>query len=38
MVKNLLAMQKMWVQPLGWKDAFEEEIANHSSIVAQEIP
>ena len=38
MVKNLLAMQKMCVQPLGWEDAFEEEMATHSSIVAWEIP
>ena len=31
-------MQKIWVQPQGWTDAFEEEMATHSSIVAQEIP
>ena len=37
-VKNLLAMQKMWVPPLGWEDAFEEEMTTHSSIVAWEIP
>ena len=37
-VKNLLAMQEMWVQSLGQEDALEEEMANHSSIHAWEIP
>ena len=37
MVKNL-AMQEMWVQPLGWEDPLEKEMATHSSILAWEIP
>ena len=32
-VKNLLAMQEPWVQSLGQKDALEEEMATHSSIL-----
>ena len=31
-------MQKLQVRSLGWKDLLEEEMATHSSIVAQEIP
>ena len=31
-------MQEMWVQSLGWDDPLEEEMAIHSSILAQEIP
>ena len=38
MVKNLLAKQEMWVQPLGWEDSSEKEMATHSSILAWEIP
>ena len=38
LVKNLPAMQKMWVQYLGWKDPLEEEMATHSSILAWRIP
>ena len=30
--------QEAWVQPLGWEDAGEEEMATHSSILAWEIP
>ena len=37
-VKNLPAMQKMWVQSLGQKDPLENEMAAHSSILAWEIP
>ena len=37
-VRNLLAMQKMWVQSLGQKDPLEKEMATHSSILAWEIP
>ena len=33
-VKNLLAMQKMQVQSLGWADPLEKEIATHPSILA----
>ena len=38
MVKNLPAMQEIWVQFLGWKDPLEKEMATHSSILAWEIP
>ena len=31
-------MQQTEVQPLGWEDPLEEEIATHSSILAWEIP
>ena len=27
----------MWVQSLGWEDPLEEEMATHSSILAQKI-
>ena len=37
-VKNLPAMQEPWVQSLGQKDALEEEMATHSSIIVWEIP
>ena len=37
-VKKLLAMQEMWVPPLGWRDSLEEEMATHSSILAGKIP
>ena len=33
-VKNLPAMQETWVQPLGWEDPLEKEMATHSSILA----
>ena len=36
-VKNLPAMQKIWVQSLGWKDPLKKEIAIHSSILAGKI-
>ena len=38
LVKNLRAMQKTWVQSLGWEDPLEEDMATHSSILAWEIP
>ena len=38
MVKNLLAMQEMWVQTLGWEDLPEKRMATHCSILAWEIP
>ena len=38
MVKKLLAMQKTWVQSLGWEDPLEKEMATHSSILAWRIP
>ena len=38
MVKNLPAMQKTQVQPLGWEDPLEKGMATHSSILAWRIP
>ena len=37
-VKNLPAVQKTWVQSLGWEDPLEKEMATHSSILAWRIP
>ena len=37
MVKNLPAVQKIWVQSLGWEDPLEKEMATHSSILAWRI-
>ena len=37
-VKNLPAMQEMWVQSLGQKDLLEKEMASYSSILAWRIP
>ena len=38
LVKNLLAMQKTWVQSLGWEDPLEKGKATHSSILAWRVP
>ena len=38
MVKNLLGMQKTWVQSLGWEDPLGEGMATYSSILAWRIP
>ena len=38
MVKNLPAMQKTWVQSLGWEGPLKEEVATRSSILAWRIP
>ena len=38
LVKNPSAMQKTWVQPLGWEDPLEKGEATHSSILASRIP
>ena len=38
MVKNLPAMQEMWVRFLGWEDPLEKGMATHSSILARGIP
>ena len=41
MVKNLPAVQEPLetrVQPLGWEDPLEEDMATHSSILAWRIP
>ena len=37
-VKNLPAMQEMWVRSLGWQNAQEKEMVTHSSILAWEFP
>ena len=37
-VKNLPAMQQMWVQSLGLEDPLEKAMATHSSILAWRIP
>ena len=37
-VKNPPAKQESWVRFLGWEGGLEEEMATHSSILAQEIP
>ena len=37
-VKNLLAIQEMRVRSLGWEDPLDKEMANYSSILAQEMP
>ena len=37
-VKNLLAMQKMWVWSLNKENTLEEEMAAHSSVLAWRIP
>ena len=37
-VKNLPAMWETWVQPLGWEDPLEKEMATHTSILAWRIP
>ena len=38
MVKNPPAMWETWVQPLGWEEPLEEDVATHSSILAWRIP
>ena len=37
-VKNLPAMQEMWVCSLGQEDPLEEGMATHFSILARKIP
>ena len=37
-VKNLPAVQEMWVGSLGQEDSLEKEMATHSSILAWRIP
>ena len=36
MIKNPPATPETWLQPLGWEDALEEEMATYSSIVPWE--
>ena len=38
MVKNLPAMQEIWVQLLGREDPLEKEMATHCSILVWRIP
>ena len=38
MVKNLPAMQEMWVLSLGQEDPWEKGMATHSSVLAFESP
>ena len=37
-VKNLPAMQEIWVRFLGWEDSLEKGKATHSSVLAWRIP
>ena len=37
-VKNLPAMQEIWVRSLGRDDSLEKEMETHSSILSQRIP
>ena len=37
MVKNLPAMQEIWVPSLGWEDPLAKRMATHSSIFAWEM-
>ena len=38
LVKNLPAMQEIWVRSLGWEDPLEKGKPTHSSILAWRIP
>ena len=38
MVKNLSAIQEIWVRSLGQEDPLEKGMVNHSSILAWRIP
>ena len=38
LVKNLHAVQEIWVQSLGWEEPLEKGMATHSNILAWEIP
>ena len=37
-IKNLLAMQEIWVQPLGLEDPLQKRMATRSSILAWRLP
>ena len=37
LIKNLPAMQEIWVRSLGWEAPLEEEMATHSTILAWKI-
>ena len=38
MVKNLPAMQEIWVRSLSWEDPLKVSMATHVSILAWRIP
>ena len=38
MVRNLPAMQEIWVQSLGWEDPLEEGMTTHASILSWSTP
>ena len=38
MVKNLPAIQEVWIQSLGHVDPLKKEMAAHSSILAWRVP
>ena len=38
MIKNLPAMQEIWVQSLGQEDPLKKGMATHSSILAWRMP
>ena len=38
MVKNLPAVQEIWVQSLGWEDLLQKELTIQSSILAWRSP
>ena len=38
LIKDIPAMQGMWVRSLGWEDPLEQEMATHSSVLAWRIP
>ena len=37
-LKNLPAVQEIWIWSLGWEDPLEKEMATRSSILAWRIP
>ena len=37
-LKNLLALQEIWVQFLGWEDPLEEGMATRPGVLAWKIP
>ena len=38
LVKNLPAMQEIWIQSLGWEDPLQKGKTTHSGILAWRIP
>jgi len=37
-VKNLPAIQEIWIRSLGWEDPLEKGMATHSNILTWRIP